>query len=140
MSKAKSNECPGETHSSGGGSSPSKNHNEGGEGLKVGSVENSGGNCGATVTKSKSQPNENQIMIQGVMMNTMGASTGEEESLTSGGGDAYDKIKPLSKKSFDEDKTTSQQLGGGGNLHLKTYYNNITSTTMSSTKDHHHHD
>lgn len=80
-------------------------------------------------------------MIHGVMMNALNASTGEEESLASGGGDMYDKIKPLSKKSFDEDKTTSlQEGGGGGNLHLKTYYNNITSTTMSSTMDHHHHD
>ena len=47
-------------------------------------------------------------MIQGVIVNAFNASTGEEESMASGGGgDAYDKIKPLSKKSFDEDKTTS---------------------------------
>ena len=71
-----------------------------------------------TMSKSKSQPNENQMMIQGV--NAFNASTGEEESLASGG-DAYDKIKPLSKKSFDEDKTTSNQVGGNeGNLHLKS--------------------
>ena len=139
ISKAKSNESPGENNSSGGGRSPSKNQNEN-EGLKVGSVGSPGENGGATVSKSKSQPSDNQIMIHGVMMNALNASTGEEESLASGGGDAYDKIKPLSKKSFDEDKTTSLQEGGGGNLHLKTYYNNITSTTMSSTMDHHHHD
>jgi hypothetical protein len=82
LNKAKSNECAEETHS-GSGSPPKHQTGEGG---------------------IKSQPNENQIMIQGV--NAFNASTGEEESLASGG-DAYDKIKPLSKKSFDEDKTTS---------------------------------
>jgi len=73
-------------------------------------------------------------MIQGVNFNALTASTGEEES--GGGGDAYDKIKPLSKKSFDEDKTLSSLSGlgaGGGNLNLKTNYNNITSITSSST-------
>ncbi len=73
-----------------------------------------------TTTQSKSQPNDNQIMIQGVNLNALTASTGEEES----GGDAYDKIKPLSKKSFDEDKTLNSMLGlgggtGGGNLNLR---------------------
>jgi hypothetical protein len=118
LNKAKSNECAGETHSSSG--SPPKHQTEGESGIKIGSVESAGDNV-QTLSKSKSQPSENQIMIQGVIVNAFNASTGEEESLASGGGDAYDKIKPLSKKSFDEDKTTSYQVGGNeGNLHLKS--------------------
>ena len=117
LNKAKSNECAGETHS--GSGSPPKHQNEGEGGIKIGSVGSAGENV-QTVSKSKSQPNENQIMIQGVIVNAFNVSTGEEESLASGG-DAYDKIKPLSKKSFDEDKTTSNQVGGNeGNLHLKS--------------------
>jgi hypothetical protein len=114
LNKAKSNECAEETHS--GSGSPPKHQTEGEGGIKIGSVGSAGENV-QTKSKSKSQPNENQIMIQGV--NAFNASTGEEESLASGG-DAYDKIKPLSKKSFDEDKTTSNQVGANeGNLHLK---------------------
>ncbi len=43
-------------------------------------------------------------MMQGVIsaFNQLNGSTGEGESMASS--DAYDKIKPLSKKSFDEDK------------------------------------
>jgi hypothetical protein len=113
LNKAKSNECAEETHS--GSGSPQKHQKEGE--ILIGSVGIANENV-QTVSKSKSQPSENQIMIQGV--NAFNASTGEEESLASGG-DAYDKIKPLSKKSFDEDKTTSNQVGGNeGNLHLKS--------------------
>jgi hypothetical protein len=72
-------------------------------------------------------------MMQGVNFNALNASTGEEES--GGGGDAYDKIKPLSKKSFDEDKNmiSAVGLGGfGGNFNLETNNSNITCKTSSN--------
>jgi hypothetical protein len=49
-------------------------------------------------------------MMQGVIaaFNQFNGSTGEGESMASS--DAYDKIKPLSKKSFDEDKSNHQTL------------------------------